>query len=228
MILVDLTKYFFRFILSDRRKRYGKTIDGEEIFSSNYQDLAVINLFKRKHGGTYVEIGAQDAVKRSNSYALEINYDWRGLSFEIDREYVRFFNWFRHNTCIEGDATKHDYAEIFNNHALPKIIDYLQIDIDPPEASLAVLKQIPFDQFSFSFITFEHDAYQFGQQTALAQRQILELNGYVPLALDVSQDDKPFEDWWVSQAIFAKLADKADLPLKNQDCHAIAIELARL
>lgn len=223
----ELLKYFLRFVASNRRRKYGRTVAGEEIFSANYQDLAVINLFNQKRGGTYIEVGAQDAVKRSNTYALEVNYGWRGLSFEIDQEYVNFFNRFRRNKCIEGDATRHDYAKLFKDESLPTVIDYLQIDIDPPSASLAVLKQLPFDAFKFSFITFEHDAYQFGQETATEQRSILSSKGYSPFALDVSQDQKSFEDWWVSEEMCQTLELIQPLPLKNRDCKELALLLAQ-
>ncbi len=223
----ELVKYFLRFVASNRRKKYGRLINGEEVFSSNYQDLAVINLFERKRGGTYVEIGAQDAVKRSNTYALEVNYGWHGLSFEIDPEYVHFFNRFRHNKCIEGDATLHDYAKLFKDESMPTVIDYLQIDIDPPSASLAVLKQMPFDAYTFSFITFEHDSYQFGPETAAEQRSILSANDYIPFAIDVCQNGKSFEDWWVNREMSETLGLKDPLPFKNRDCQELALWLVQ-
>lgn len=80
MNAVLFAKYLLRFKLSDRRAKYAKTVNNQECFSANYQDLAVINLFKRLKNGSYVEIGAQDPVKRSNTDALEINYSWQGLS----------------------------------------------------------------------------------------------------------------------------------------------------
>lgn len=224
----QLAKYFLRFVLSNRRKKYGTHIHGEEIFSANFQDLAVINLFKRKKAGTYIEIGAQDPVKRSNTYALEVNYAWNGLSFELEPEYVYFFNRFRQNKCIEGDATKHHYAQLFKQHGLPKVIDYLQIDIDPPSASLKVLERIPFDEFRFSFIAFEHDTYQFGSQAAKAQRQILQSHGYVLLAMDASLDNKPFEDWWISKEYLAQLNLPTPLALANRDCEELALLLGEL
>lgn len=111
---------------------------------------------------------------------------------------------------------------------MPTVIDYLQIDIDPPSASLAVLKQMPFDDFRFSFITFEHDAYQFGEQTAQEQRKILGGHGYIPLALDVSQHSKPFEDWWISPEQLATLDLSTELPLRNRDCLDLATGFNKL
>ncbi|MCD8503806.1 MAG: hypothetical protein LRY53_09380 [Burkholderiaceae bacterium] len=217
MKLIQRAKYFFRFVLSNRRRKYGTVFDGQESFSSNFQDVAVFNLFGGKKSGTYIEIGSQDPIKCSNTFALEINHNWRGLSFEIDDEYVNFFNWCRKNTCIKGDATTHDYVKIFSKHELPQTIDYLQLDIDPPSASLATLKSLPFDRFTFSFIAFEHDSYQFGEDVAKAQRQILSSAGYVLLAQDVSHSGGPFEDWWISADLAQSMTQFGRLPLSNLD-----------
>jgi hypothetical protein len=222
---VQLTKYFLRFIASNRRKKYGSIVDGKEIFSSNYQDLAVINLFKQKRNGYYIEIGAQDPVKRSNTYSLETNFGWQGLSFEIDSELVSFFNQYRKNKCIAGDATQHDYVKIFQAQSVPSVIDYLQVDIDPPSASLAVLKKIPFDNITCSFITFEHDSYQFGPSVAKDQRDILQNLGYRLLAQDAAQDNKPFEDWWISEHFAENLQLNENLPLMGRDCKELALFL---
>lgn len=222
---VQLTKYLLRFVLQDRRKKYGTHVEGEEIFSANFQDLAVINLFQRKRSGTFIEVGSQDPVKRSNTYALEVNYGWRGLSFEIDPECVNFFNRFRQNPCLAGDATTQDYAKLFKSNSLPETIDFLQIDIDPPSASLEVLKRMPFEQYQFSFIAFEHDRYQFGPEIAKEQREFLTARNYMPLALDASVDGRPIEDWWINPREFARLKSPTELPFEGRECQDVAIWL---
>lgn len=226
MNTLQTLKYFCRFVLSNRRERYSRIVDGEEIFSANDQDLAVINLFQRKKEGWYVEVGAQDPIKRNKTYTLEQNHDWKGVSFEIDAEYVAFFNRARRNPCIEGDATRVDYVAILQSLEAPKVIDYLQIDIDPPSASLAVLHQIPFDQYEFSFITFEHDSYQFGSEVADQQREFLQARGYVLLAKDATQNNQPLEDWWVSHHVSQTTLKHLKLPLHRWECKDLATELA--
>lgn len=199
-------KYTCRFILSNRLKKYRTIIDSFESFSSNLQDLAVATIFNYKKKGYYVEIGSQDPIKRNNTFALEKNYLWSGLSFELDQQYVDFFNWSRKNICIQGDATKQNYQKIFDENKMPNQIDYLQIDIDPPIASLTALKALPHSQYRFTFITFEHDAYKVGNEIADQQRKVLFDLGYVILAKNVMSNEKIFEDWWIDPI-------KVDLPL---------------
>jgi hypothetical protein len=197
MKIESYLKYLLRFVLSNRKKKYALEVHGLESFSCNLQDIAVTSLLNGKSDGFYIEIGAQDPIKRSNTYALEKNFLWRGLSFELDQEYVDFFNWSRANTCIVGDATQHDYASLFEQHNAPTQIDYLQVDIDPPGASLDALKALPHQDYRFTFITFEHDTYAFGDDIAQKQRQFLLDHGYLLLAKNVMADQRAFEDWWI-------------------------------
>jgi len=216
-------KYLLRFTLSDRRKKYGRQVDGQEIFSSNFQDLAVLNLLDQKKNGWYLEVGAQDPIKRNNTYTLEQNFNWRGVSFDIDEECIAFFNRCRRNPCIGADATTVDFQAILKRQQAPRVIDFLQIDIDPPTASLTVLQRMPFEDHVFSFIAFEHDAYQVGSDIANQQRGFLKSKGYVPLALDVTQDGKPLEDWWISPDVHERLGNAVTLPLQHIDCQTLAL-----
>jgi len=46
------------------------------------QDTDVIGYYKCKRGGYFVEIGAFDGIKFSNTYLLEKDYDWNGICVE--------------------------------------------------------------------------------------------------------------------------------------------------
>jgi len=46
------------------------------------QDTDVIGYYKCKRGGYFVEIGAYDGIKFSNTYLLEKHYDWNGICVE--------------------------------------------------------------------------------------------------------------------------------------------------
>ena len=43
----------------------------------------------------------------------------------------------------------------FKKGIIRKQIDYLSLDIDPSEATLAALKKLPLDDYRFSVITYE-------------------------------------------------------------------------
>ncbi len=54
-----------------------------EYVSQCGQDKFLIeNLFKGKKNGIFVEIGAFDGIKYSNTYNLEVDYGWAGLCIE--------------------------------------------------------------------------------------------------------------------------------------------------
>ena len=57
-----------------------------ELFQTNYaqmgQDLKVLKFFDNKREGYFVEVGANDGIRFSNTYLLEKDYDWKGICIE--------------------------------------------------------------------------------------------------------------------------------------------------
>jgi FkbM family methyltransferase len=51
-------------------------------YSQFKQDLQVIEFYKEKRGGFFIEIGASDGIEISNTYLLETQYDWKGICVE--------------------------------------------------------------------------------------------------------------------------------------------------
>jgi FkbM family methyltransferase len=51
-------------------------------YSQLGQDREVVEFYKEKRNGYFVEIGANDGMKLSNTYALERDYDWKGICVE--------------------------------------------------------------------------------------------------------------------------------------------------
>ena len=54
----------------------------------------------------------------------------------------------------------HLITNLFLRKNYPKQIDYLSLDIDPSEATLAALKKLPLDEYRFSVITYETEVYR--------------------------------------------------------------------
>ena len=167
------------------------------------QEKFVIEIFNGKKNGVYVELGAFDSKLGSNTFYLESDYDWSGVSFEISEDRKLEFQTNRKNPCF-GDALEFNYISYFENNNFPKQIDYLQVDIDGGYQhdgrpfgnhylSLLGLISLPLTQYRFSIITFEHDANMYFRNSAMrdAQREILDSLGY---ALVVREKH---EDWWV-------------------------------
>jgi FkbM family methyltransferase len=51
-------------------------------FSQIQQDLKVLEFYKNKTNGFFIEIGAYDGVLYSNTYLLERDYGWKGICVE--------------------------------------------------------------------------------------------------------------------------------------------------
>ena len=165
------------------------------------QDMFVLSMHDGKKNGFYVEIGADLPRIINNSYLLETEYGWKGVSFEYDKDKVNFFNTIRNNKCVCTDATTFDYKSYFEENNYPKQIDYLQLDIDPPSGTFAALKQLPLDDYRFSVITYETDLYSAGADIQDEEIKIFESYGYELVVRNVCNEGNPFEDWWVDPNI---------------------------
>ena len=188
-----------RMLLIEKKQIKGST------YSEVMQDRFVIKMTQEKKQGIYVEIGSGHPTRSNNTYLLESEYHWSGISVELNSELVREFKHARLNPVIAADATSLAYPELFTEFNLPNVIDYLQIDIDPALQSLEVLKIIPLEKYKFSVITFEHDRYRANRRIAQESRQLLKNYGYILLIKNVkSQKLKPFEDWWIHPELIEK------------------------
>jgi FkbM family methyltransferase len=51
-------------------------------YSQLGQDLEVVKFYNKKQNGFFIEIGASDGIKLSNTYLLETKYNWKGICCE--------------------------------------------------------------------------------------------------------------------------------------------------
>jgi len=196
-----------RYFKSDYENLRFKFFESEKIennYSQSMQDMFVLSMLDGKKNGTYVEIGADKPRVINNSYLLESQYDWKGVSFEIESDKVEYFNTIRKNKCICADATKFDYKSLFRERKYPKQIDYLQVDCDPAQITLECLKNLPLKDYRFSVITFETDLYAGGQKVQEEQEEILVKLGYQRIVKNVQNEGNPYEDWWIDTTVIAK------------------------
>ena len=163
-------------------------------YSQCFQDIFVLSILDGKRDGTYLEIGCADPLYGNNTALLEKEYGWTGISIDIDSQWST--KWEQQNRkCFIENALKINYSELLKNN----IIDYLQIDCDPPLISFEVLQKIPFHTHKFAVITFEHDHYADDTQSIKDKsRKYLQSFGYELVVSNVSPDDYcDYEDWWV-------------------------------
>ena len=195
---------YFRNNYENLKTKFTGAENIENNWSQSMQDMFVLSMLDGKRNGIYVEIGADQPRVISNTYLLEKDFDWSGISFELDADKVAFFNTIRKNKCLCEDATLYDYKSIFEERNYPKQIDYLQLDIDPAEGTHRALKALPLDNYRFSVITYETDVYSSGADIQDEQIEILESHGYQLVAKNVKCEGNPYEDWWVDPAIVSE------------------------
>ena len=195
---------YFRGDYQNLKTKFTGAENIENNWSQSMQDMFVLSMLNGKRNGVYVEIGADQPRVISNSYLLEKDFDWAGVSFELDGDKVIYFNSIRRNKCLCEDATTYDYKFLFEDRNFPKQIDYLQLDIDPAEGTLAALKALPLDDYRFSVITYETDVYSSGADIQDEQIEILESHGYQLVAKNVKCEGNPYEDWWIDPAIISE------------------------
>ena len=194
---------------------------GSENITSNYsqtfQDMFVLSMLDGKTDGKYLEIGAADPFRGSNTAILE-NLGWEGKSLEILDSEVEKFKQHRKNEVIKCDATQVDYSN------LSGVIDYLQVDCEPPATTYDILTKLPFDKVDFSVITYEHDHYTDieGRYRELS-REFLMSRGYVLVVGNIAPDEvSAYEDWYVHPKYIKKeileiMLDKNDDTKKATD-----------
>jgi hypothetical protein len=203
-----MTDYTFpdcnRYFQEDLEKLRYKFNGAESIknnYSQAFQDMFVLSILDGKKNGTYVEIGGDHGVIISNTYLLETEFDWKGVSFEIDQSKVEGYNSIRDNKCICADAIQFDYKKFFKENKYPKQIDYLQVDIEPAWQTLNALKALPLDEYRFSVITYETDLYKDGPDAGEEAMEILLSHGYGLVVRNVANQNNPYEDWYVDPTV---------------------------
>ena len=162
------------------------------------QDEFVLNSLSHKTEGKYLEIGAGDPVIDSNTYVLEMDYNWGGIS--IDKDYSLNQAWATRRRgwhCL--NALEINWLEFLG----PVLqFDYLSMDVD--DAQMALVLKFPWNKIRFSVMTIEHDAYRVGTKIRDSIREILKWHEYEIVKADVAPTGKPFEDWWVSKSLLTK------------------------
>lgn len=172
----------------------------------------MLTILNEKRDGYYVELGSGHYMEGNNTYLLETGFGWRGLAIDVDAELAAEYNSNRKNECVAVDALAFNYKKYFQEHNFPKVIDYLQIDIDNQDSGspLLALLALPLLEYRFRVITFEHDVisnYKWAQQRD-AQREILYYLGY---RLTGHLDE---EDWWLDPLNIARQEGEED-PFRN-------------
>lgn len=186
-------------------------------YSQRGQDLFAIQILNNIKNGTFLDFGCRGPIDINNTYLLEKEYNFSGLSFDIDNEEInKWKNTDRnYNNAICCDLLTLNIEEKLNSFYKSNIIDYFSFDLEPPLLTLEVLKRFPFDKYKFKVITFEHDFYR-GFNTLNPSRDIFLKNGYRKIKreyMNIYDVDKRIylsEDWWIHPELISVSEDILD------------------
>lgn len=209
-------------------------------YSYEQQDEFIFTLFDYKTSGYFIDVACGHPILGNNTYALDKNFGWSGLCFEIGdvrfSQYVSGQNMETYNISWEKerkanlllmDATSKGLTDYLRDHC-PKTVDYISLDVDAAGVNLAldVLHRILDADVRFKAMTFEHEIY-LNQRVQEPSRRLLESLGYKRLFGNVRlwgggvhNDQGCFsEDWWIDPNFFEpELLSIADDGLYFFDC----------
>lgn len=166
-----------------------------ETYSQIFQDLLALKFTNFKKNGFYVDIGCGFPSYINNTYTLEKNYGWEGISLDIYNQANahdgKTWEQLRNiEKYVLEDALRVDYKELFQKFNAPTVIDFLSIDLEPPQLTLDCLYKIPFSDYQFNFIAFETDEYREGGENRRdISRKYIKDQGYIFVGNISKQDD---------------------------------------
>ncbi len=173
----------------------------KESYSQCMQDKFVLDITNFQKNGTYLDLGCRGPIVINNTYLLEKKYNWTGLSIDIDQRFIKKWNGVRNtDNVLLSDVLKLDYKKVLSNYFKTKNIDYLSFDLEPPLVTLEALRNVPFDEYKFKVITFEHDEYR-GYNTVNPSREIFKKFGYKRIKTEIMEkyhkNITKSEDWFI-------------------------------
>ena len=200
------------------RKSFRKFFLKRFEYSEAGQDIFALNLIGKN--GTYLEVGGFKPKLDSNTYILETQNNWRGITIEFKKELQSLWSSCkeRENRIYFEDALKFDYKTALEENNLPLHLNYLSCDIDPRDKTFEALKKILKEGLSFDFISFEHDDYTSDVSYHKLVSEYLIPKGYKIAVNNIypkNKKNKIFETWFVNSKINFELIEFSEWKNNN-------------
>ena len=189
----------------------------KENHSQSWQDWFVLTVLNGKTNGYWLELGASDPIYMNNTYLLESQFGWSGISIDTRTSLMDEWKQTRSTPLNTNNALSIDWNTTLIGS--PKQIDYLQADL-ADWTTLKALEKLPHERHRFSVITFEHDIFQADPAIQRYSRDFLGNLGYHLMLANVAVKNYPtntweaFEDWWIDPSVvdpdsFRSLQDRS-------------------
>jgi hypothetical protein len=150
-------------------------------FSQQGEAKWVLDTLDYKKDGTFVDIGCATPFYLNNTAVLEMEYGWKGIAVDreahsgvyhdpincpgkypqdiLDNPHLQTWNTRDRTRVYETDALVCNYEKMFEESDMPEIIDFLNVDLHPPDVTLNAFRALPHHKYKFRSIIFETDAY---------------------------------------------------------------------
>jgi FkbM family methyltransferase len=120
---------------SIKRKSYYKKQKGGQISKAQLnQDIKVLEFYKNKRDGYFVDIGANDGVTISNTYLLEKDYGWKGICVEALPD--KFNELVKNRTSININKAVYDTTGVILDFSSNDLLSGVTKNIDKHKNSL--------------------------------------------------------------------------------------------
>ena len=180
-------------------------------YSQAGQDLFAFELFGKS--GTYIDIGAGDPIIFNNTYMLEVEKNWNGISIDFGDNNQKKINnlkkfWKecpeRKNKIYWENALNFNYKAALKENNIKNDIDFLSCDIDPQEKTFLALKKVINSGIRPKYISFETDYYREKINYSNLAYNFLKPHGYKIAVKNVYSNfkkNKIFETWFIRDTI---------------------------
>lgn len=178
------------------------------MYSQAFQDEFVYEILGSPSHGVFVDVGGgcEDHTKGSNSLFFE-ELGWDGVVMDADANRLKG----RKSKCVAAmigeDAGMVPICSVLEKNSIPKLVDYLSIDIDGKD--YYVLKSFINGGYDFKVCTIEHDLYSGRVESVCMKSNIFNLmqsRGYVRIVENAGHRGHranlhygyPYEDWYIN------------------------------
>jgi len=128
------TSWLSKKIINSKGQKQVLRLNEYKIYSQNGEDGIINYIFSKikPASKTFIEIGVEDG-KECNTANLIINFDWKGVLIEGNKNYAEKAKQYYKNypvKVVNSFITKENVNKIINSSNLNKEIDILSLDID--------------------------------------------------------------------------------------------------
>ena len=91
-------------------------------YAMDNEDTEILNYFKKKKNGFYVDVGCYHPIHRNNTYLLH-KQDWKGINIDVSQFSIDLFNYLRPNDLNYNCAisNKNEIVKIFYQKELSQL-----------------------------------------------------------------------------------------------------------